>query len=103
MFFSNCTATTEKNLEYDIHKYLNPEYANVRYIDMDEINRCNATFLDDGKYYQAIKINNISEKEAIMEFAKKEKLFDNEQNEILNSIMEKNSIEVKDNFFDYYD
>ena len=38
-----------------------------------------------------------------MEFAKKEKLFDNEQNEILNSIMEKNSVEVKDNFFDYYD
>lgn len=101
MFLSNCTATTEKN--YNMYKFLNPEYANVRYIDMDEINRCNATFLEDGKYYQAVKINSISEKEAIMEFAKKEKFFDNEQNEILNSIMEKNSVEVKDNFFDYYD
>lgn len=103
MFPSTCTATREENFKYDMYKYLNPEYANVRCINMDEFNIYNATFLDDGKYYEAIKINNISEKEAIMNLAKKEKFFGDEENEILDSIIEKNSVEVKSNFFDYYD
>ncbi len=103
MFPSTCTATVEDNFKCNMYKYLFPEYANVRDIDMDEINIYNATFLDDGKYYNTININNISEKEAIMKFAKKEKVFGDEENEILNDIIEKNIVETKSNFFDYYD
>lgn len=103
MFPSNCTATVNDTYQYNMHKYLYPEYANVRYIDMDEINIFNATFLDDGKYYNNININNISEKEAIMKFSEKEKVFGDEENKILNGIIEKNIVETKNNFFDYYD
>ena len=50
MFPSTCTATVEDNFKYDMYKYLFPEYANVRDIDMDEINIYNATFLYDEKF-----------------------------------------------------
>lgn len=103
MFFSNCTATVEDNFKYNMYKYLYPTYANVRTIDMDDINICNATFLDDGKYYDTININNISEKEVVIKFAEKEKVFGDEENKILNNIIEKNLTETKSNFFDYYD
>ena len=103
MFPSSCTATVEDVFKYNMNNYLYPEYANVRNIDMDEINIYNATFLDDGKYYNNFNIDNISEKEAIMKFAEKEKVFGNEENKILNNIIEKNLVETKNNFFDYYD
>lgn len=103
MFFEGSTAAIEYKFQENLYKYSNPEYAYIRCVDMDEYNMCNATFWDDGRYYQAIKINNISEKEAIMEFSKKEKFFDEKQNEILSAIMDSHSVEIKNNFFDYYD
>lgn len=109
MFPSSCTATAQDTY-YDNCNFLFPKYVNVRTIDMDEIknynnniNIFNATFLDDGKYYNTLNINNISEKEAIMKIAEKEKVFGKEENNILNSIIEKNIVETKNNFFDYYD
>ena len=38
-----------------------------------------------------------------MKFAEKEKVFGAEENKILNNIIEKNLVETKNNFFDYYD
>ena len=35
--------------------------------------------------------------------AEKEKVFGDEENKILNDIIEKNLVETKNNFFDYYD
>ena len=103
MFPGICTATIEDIYKYDMYKNLTPAYANVRCIDLDEFNIYNATFLDDGKYYESVRINNISEKEAIMNFARKEKIFGNEENKILQEIINKNLVEAKNNFFDYYD
>lgn len=102
MFTWNSAATVEENLKYDMYKYLNPGYANVRCLDMDECNIYNATFLEDGKYYESVRINNISEKEAIMKFAKKEKVFGDKENKVLEEIINKNIVETKNNFFDYY-
>lgn len=103
MFLSTCTATVEDMFKCNMDKYLYPAYTNVRTIDIDEINIYNATFLEDGKYYNTVNINNISEKEAIMKFAEKEKVFGEEENKILENIIERNLVQTKNNFFDYYD
>ena len=107
MFVSNCTPNVP--YEREMHKYLNPEYANVRCINMDEfnnynrINIYNATFLDDGKYYNPVNINNISEKEAIMKMYEREKCFGKEENEALKTIINKIAVKTQNNIFDYYD
>ena len=36
-------------------------------------------------------------------YSEKEKVFGDEENKILNGIIEKNIVETKNNFFDYYD
>ena len=104
MFFSNCTATVPKDYNYTNNLY--QEYANVRDFDIDEFgkfNIYNATFMDDGKYYMPININNISEKEAIMKMYENEKFFGEEENRVLDEIIEKISVKAQNNFFDYYD
>lgn len=106
MFTGNCTATIPNDYTSYMNKFLYSEYANVRDIDMEEFykfNIFNATFTDDGKYYMPININNISEKEAIMEMYKDEKFFGAEENKSLDQIIDKLSVTTQNNFFDYYD
>lgn len=105
MFSFNCTATVQENYNY-MNKYLNSEYANIRIMDIDEFNKVNiynATFLDDGKYYLPVQINDISEKEVIMKLYENEKFFGDEENKILEKIINNNAVPTQKNFFDYYD
>lgn len=105
MFSFNSNATIQENFNYS-NNYINSTYSNVRMMDMDEFNKFNiynATFLDDGKYYLPIQINNISEKEIIMNLYENEKYFEEEENSILEKIIENNSVPTQNNFFDYYD
>lgn len=104
MFICSHIAINNGELIQETNANIIPDYANIRCIDIEEFNSiCNATFLDDGKYYETIKINNMSKKEEIMQFASKEKAFGDEENRILQDIIQKNSIDAKNNFFDYYD
>lgn len=84
-----------------------PKYSNVRCIDLEEISKINrlinATFSEDGKYYITSTINNISDKEVIMQLYNYEKFFGAEENEARDRIIEKTSVKHQDNFFDYYD
>lgn len=104
MIFFNCTATVQENYNY-MNKYFYPEYANIRAMDEDfyKFNICNATFLDDGKYYLPIQINDITEKEVIMKLYENEKFFGKEENKILDGIIKGNLVTPQSNFFDYYD
>lgn len=104
MISFNCTATVQENYNY-MNKYSNPEYANVRVMDEEfyRVNIYNATFLEDGKYYLPIQINDITEKEVIMKLYENEKFFGEEENKILEKIIKSNSVTTQNNFFDYYD
>ena len=90
----------------DMYYNLIPNYANVRNVDFDEYDfnnfTVNATFIDDGKYYISQSINNISEREAIMELIKYEKYFGEKEIQARNIIIEKIAVKHQNNFFDYY-
>ena len=83
-----------------------PNYSNVRIIDLNKLSfnnfTINATFTDDGKYYISQNVNNISDKEAIMDLAKNEKYFGDNEKEARNKIIEKIAVKHQNNFFDYY-
>lgn len=90
----------------DIYSNLVPNYANVRNVDLEEFDfnnfTVNATFKDDGKYYISQNINNISEREAIMDLVKNEKYFGEKEKQARNKIIEKIAVKHQNNFFDYY-
>ena len=81
----------------DKRQFLGLKYHRIS-IDMQELQAINMKIkeLDMMGYCEYFKVD-------IDEYEKLEKFFGNEENKIMNNIIEKNVVETKNNFFEYYE
>ena len=61
-----------------------------------------ATYLDNGEYYITLFFEKLTDKQRIMKLYEEDRNFGKEEEEALERIIDKNSIEAKSNVFDYY-